>query len=62
MGGEMIIYKYPIPIEDEFTIDMPLLSTILKFSLQNGEPFIWVSHNLGADNASLRQMPKMRSD
>lgn len=35
------IYKYPVPIADEPTIELPLSCTVLHFAAQNGEPFIW---------------------
>lgn len=37
----MIIYKYEIPIKDEFVIDLPDHSRILTFQMQNDRPFIW---------------------
>ena len=38
-----IIYKYEIPIMDEFTLDLPLDSEVLCVQVQRGKPYIWVS-------------------
>lgn len=38
----MIIYKYPVPIADKFTLEIPWGYRILSFQVQNGQPFIWV--------------------
>lgn len=38
---ERTIYKYPVPILDEFTIVMPECSAILSVQVQDGAPFIW---------------------
>jgi hypothetical protein len=35
------IYKYPIPIQDEIIVEMPLGSVILTAQMQHSEPFIW---------------------
>jgi hypothetical protein len=35
------VYKYPIPIEDEFTLDLPIHSQILKVECQHGRPCMW---------------------
>ncbi len=35
------IWKYPIPITDAFTIDMPRGARILSLDTQNGGPTIW---------------------
>jgi hypothetical protein len=38
----MIIYKYPVPINEVFfDIAMPYKAKILAFQLQNGEPVLW---------------------
>ncbi len=36
------IYKYPIPIEGTFEIDLPKEAMILSFQCQNGVPCVWV--------------------
>lgn len=39
----MLIYKYPVPITDRFTIEMPINAKILSFQLQYEIPNIWVA-------------------
>lgn len=42
-GGRMkVVWKYAIPIEDEFTIEMPSDAQILKIDVQAGEPQLWI--------------------
>jgi len=36
-----VIFKYPIQIADDFTLDMPGGARILTVQLQNGNPYIW---------------------
>lgn len=36
------VFKYPIPIEDHFEIEMPGGATILHIDMQHGEPQMWV--------------------
>ncbi len=36
------IFKYPIPFEDDITLQLPIKSKILTFQSQNGEPCVWV--------------------
>lgn len=43
----MKIFKYEVPIKDNFfidcfTLDLPANSKILTFQAQNNKPFIWV--------------------
>lgn len=35
------IYKYPIPITDEFTLPLPKGAKILTFQTQHNKPHIW---------------------
>ena len=35
------IYKYPVPVLDEFEIAMPENAHVLTVQTQNGNPFIW---------------------
>lgn len=35
------IYKYPIPIIDDFTLDLPGGARILDVQIQDGKPCIW---------------------
>lgn len=38
----MPIYKYPVPIRDDFKIEMPMGAQVLTVATQNGKPYIWV--------------------
>lgn len=38
----LTIYKYPIPIEDNFTISLDRNAKVLCVQTQNDKPFIWV--------------------
>lgn len=35
------IYKYPLPIEDVVSIDMPVGAEVLTVQMQRGEPQLW---------------------
>ena len=35
------IWKYPIPIADEFTLEMPESATVLTVQIQYREPQLW---------------------
>lgn len=35
------IYKYPVPIQEEFTLELPVDHKILSFQEQNGLLYIW---------------------
>jgi hypothetical protein len=35
------IYKYPVPIDDRFVIQMPLGAFIMTVQMQKSEPQIW---------------------
>jgi len=39
------IYKYQIPIEDSFIIDLPAKAQILSVQMQGNRPFIWAMVN-----------------
>lgn len=39
----MKIFKYPIPIRDTFSINIPEGGEILSFQVQTGTPCIWVA-------------------
>ncbi len=41
------IYKYPIPIEGAFEIELPKEAMILSFQCQNGVPCIWAMVETG---------------
>lgn len=36
------IWKYPIPITDEFTLDLPIGAEVLSVNLQYKKSYIWV--------------------
>jgi len=38
----MKIFKYQIPIQENFSLNIPKYSSILSFQLQNDIPCIWV--------------------
>ena len=35
------IWKYPMPLEDEITFDMPKGARVLSVQVQAGKPYIW---------------------
>lgn len=35
------IHKYPVPIQDEIPLPLPINALILCVQLQNGQPHIW---------------------
>jgi len=37
----MKIYKYPIPVQERFTLDLPDDSHILTVQVQDGRPMAW---------------------
>lgn len=39
----MKIFKYPVPLLNNFIIELPIYSKILHFDTQNNEMFIWVA-------------------
>lgn len=40
-----VIYKYEIPIQDNFEIELPIDYHILTFQVQDNAPYIWVYHD-----------------
>lgn len=36
------IYKYPVPLTDDFTLDLPKGAKVLTVQMQHGEPQLWV--------------------
>lgn len=42
------IFKYPVRIQDEFSIEMPCGSSILSVQIQNGAPQLWALVEVGA--------------
>jgi hypothetical protein len=39
------IYKYPAPIDDEFTVEMPRGAQVLSVAIQDGIPCMWALVN-----------------
>ena len=39
------IYKYPVPVDDKFVLELPLGSMVLTVQMQKSEPQIWVLCN-----------------
>lgn len=37
----LTVYKYEVPLTDDFAIDMPCGARILSVQVQNGEPVLW---------------------
>ncbi len=35
------IYKYPVPVQDEFVVDMPIGAEVLAVQIQGGEAQMW---------------------
>ena len=42
------VYKYPVPLLDEFEVLMPTEAEVLCFQVQREEPFVWVKHTANA--------------
>lgn len=39
------IYKYPVPLEDRFELELPPRAGVVHFAEQDGEVFVWVRLN-----------------
>ncbi len=39
------VYKYPIPLEREFQIELPTSASILAVQVQDGQPYLWARVN-----------------
>lgn len=50
------IWKFPIPIQDEFTIAMPKGAELLHVEVQHGQPCVWarVDPDLGHEDRALK--------
>lgn len=35
------IYKYPLPMKDEVTLDLPDRARVLCAQVQDGQPYVW---------------------
>ncbi len=42
MSNQLTIWKYTLPIKDEFMIEMPSNAKVLTIQSQNGEGCMWV--------------------
>ena len=40
--SKKVVWKYDVPIREHFTLELPLGTEILHFSLQYGEAKLWV--------------------
>ncbi len=43
MSAPSAVYKYPIPITDRFSIEMPYGHRVLSAQMQNGVPVMWAA-------------------
>lgn len=48
------VYKYTVPIQDEFTVTMPEGAKLLSFAAQNGDPMLWALVDPDAGFRTLR--------
>lgn len=39
-----VVYKYPIALQDEFAVHLPVGARVLCVQVQRGQPFIWAHH------------------
>ena len=44
-----VIWKFPVEIKDEFSIEMPAGAELLSIQAQRGEPFLWAEVNPEAE-------------
>lgn len=44
----MNVFKYEIPLDEEFTLQLPVGARILSFQVQDGQPMIWALVNVHA--------------
>lgn len=40
-SGRRVIWKFPFPVQDDITIEMPAFAEILHVDVQNGVPTLW---------------------
>ena len=45
LSGKRAVYKYPCPIEDSFSLDLPVGAEILHLDVQRGVPCLWILVN-----------------
>jgi len=48
------IYKYEIPISDQFNLEMPIGSKLLHFGTQFGKPTLWAEVNTDDQGTMIR--------
>lgn len=36
-----VVYKYAVPIKDEFELGLPASAVVVRFASQNGDLFMW---------------------
>lgn len=44
-----VVWKFPVPVEGEFAIEMPLDAVLRCVQTQHGEPFLWAEVNPNRD-------------
>lgn len=52
----MKIYKYPLNIDDEQTVELPVGAEILTVQLQHGRPHIWAAVDEDQPNLEARKL------
>ncbi len=48
------IWKFPIEIDDEFELNLPVGADLLDVQIQNGKPVLWAIVDPNADTKPLR--------
>lgn len=48
----IVIYKYPVPIEDEFVIEVPAEYRIISVQAQRNEAFLWVAVDTSVESTA----------
>lgn len=48
------IWKFPVPVLDEFVIEMPVGAKPLLVDIQNSEPFVWALVNPDAKKVNVK--------
>lgn len=43
------VHKFPVPITDSFTLDIPKSHKVVHLGLQDGEPFMWIEVDTDTD-------------
>jgi hypothetical protein len=37
-----VVWKYPVPLQDEFDLEIPGYCNAIAFQVQDGRPYVWV--------------------